>query len=178
MRKPLFILLVLLFAMPVHAWFGDGKLSVGDEIPEVSLTDLQGKTLKLPHDLKGKVLLIHFFGMECHFCNKEILLQLEPLYQKYKGRGFVPIAIHVGSVDKHDARWKKLTTLTYPLLVDERGLVAKKFGMIAMPTTFVIDGESVLQNKLTGEGKIEEYEALFTPFLPQGENYENKSSQP
>jgi peroxiredoxin len=173
MKKALIILL-LLFAMPVHAWFGDEKLAIGDEIPEVSLTDLQGKKLNLPDDLKGKVLLVHFFAMDCHFCDKEILLLLEPLYQKYKAKGFVPVAVNVGEVDKKDVRWKKMAALTYPLLVDERGLVAQKFGVIGMPTTFVFDSKGILQKKLTGEAKIAEYEKLFTTVLQPGEYDENK----
>lgn len=174
MKKTLLILLVMLMAMPVHAWFGDGKLAIGDEIPEVTLSDMQGKPLNLPNNFKGKVLLIHFWAMDCHFCDKEILLLLEPLYQKYKAQGFLPIAINVGPVNKADERWRKMASLTYPSLVDERGLVGKKFGVIGMPTTFVIDGEGFLQKKITGEAKIEEYEKLFTTVLQQGKSYENK----
>jgi peroxiredoxin len=173
MKKVLLILLVMLIAMPVYAWFGDGKLVVGDEIPEISLPDLQGKKLNLPDDLKGKVLLVHFFSMDCHFCDKEIMLQLEPLYQKYKVKGFVPIVVNVGEVDKKDVRWKKLTVLTYPLLVDEKGVIAQKLGVIGLPTTFVIDREGVLQKKLTGEAKIDEYEQLFTTVLQPRASYEN-----
>jgi hypothetical protein len=71
MKKVLLILLVMLMAMPVYAWFGSGKLAVGDEIPEVSLPDLQGKTLNLPKDLQGKVLLVHFFAWIAIFAIKK-----------------------------------------------------------------------------------------------------------
>lgn len=174
MKKLSLIFIAMLIASPAQAWFWQSN----DEIPKVSLPDLQGKLLNLPDDLKGKVLLVHFLGMECHFCDKNILPSLEILYQKYKARGFVPLVVNVGELNKASPHWQKFIAATYPVLQDERGLVAKKFGMIALPTTFVIDSNGIIQKKLTGAAKIEEYEALFTPFLPQGENYENKSSQP
>jgi cytochrome c biogenesis protein CcmG/thiol:disulfide interchange protein DsbE len=140
-------------------------LKIGDEIPHVTLTDIQGKTLTLPNDMKGKVVLLHFWNLDCHFCDKKNLLFLEPLYQKYKDQAFIPIAVNVGSADKNDERWKQFAELTYPMLVDERGLIAKQFSVIGLPTTFIIDGAGIVQKKLTGEAPIDEYEKLFTSIL-------------
>jgi cytochrome c biogenesis protein CcmG, thiol:disulfide interchange protein DsbE len=140
-------------------------LKIGDEIPHVTFTDLQGKTMTLPNDMKGKVVLLHFWNLDCHFCDKKNLLLLEPLYQKYKAQAFVPIAVNVGIVDKTDERWKQFTELSYPMLIDERGLIAKQFSVIGLPTTFVIDGAGIVQKKLTGEAPIDDYEKLFTSIL-------------
>jgi len=51
--------------------------------------------------------------------------------------------------------------------------VAKHFGVIGLPTTFVIDEQGIVRDKLTGEASIEEYEKLFTTILYKGEFYEN-----
>lgn len=140
-------------------------LQIGDAMPVVTLTDFQGKTLNLPKDMKDKVLLLHFWNLDCHFCDKKNLLLLEPLYQKYKDQAFIPISVNVGSVDKNDERWKEFAKLSYPMLIDERGLIAKQFSVIGLPTTFVIDGAGIVQKKLTGEAPIDEYEKLFTSIL-------------
>jgi peroxiredoxin len=174
MKKLSLIFIAMLIAMPAQAWFWQND----EKIPQVSLPDLQGKLLNLPDDVKGQVLLVHFLGMDCHFCDKNILPALELLYQKYKAQGFVPLVVNVGKLDKTNPHWQKFTAVTFPVLQDERGLVAKKFGMIALPTTFVIDSNGIIQKKLTGAAKIEEYEALITPFLQQGETYENKPTKP
>jgi cytochrome c biogenesis protein CcmG, thiol:disulfide interchange protein DsbE len=158
-------ILVLLVAMLIGACHQQTGLQIGDEIPKVTLTDLQGKTLTLPNDMKGKVVLLHFWNLDCHFCDKKNLLFLEPLYQKYKAQAFVPIAVNVGLVDKNDERWKEFSGLTYPMLVDERGLIAKQFNVIGLPTTLVIDGKGIVQKKLTGEAPIDDYEKLFTSIL-------------
>ena len=171
-----FLKLLLLSLLAAAALSGCNKrtgLQVGDAAPNVTLTDFQGKTVSLPEDIKGKVALVRFWGLDCCFCDKTILLSLEPLYQKYKGEGFVPVAINEGRIVKTDERLRKLDPLSYPLLVDEYGLAAKQFGVIGLPTTFIIDEEGIIQDKITGEAGIEEYEKRFTTILHKGVFYES-----
>ena len=168
--------LLLLGLLVVTALSGCNKragLQIGDTAPTVTLTDFQGKSVNLPQDLKGKVVFVHFWGLDCCFCDKKILLSLEPLYQKYKDKGFVPVAINESRFVKTDERLKQFDHLTYPMLVDEYGLVAKHFGVIGLPTTFVIDAEGIVQDKIAGEASIEEYEKFFTTILYKGVFYEN-----
>lgn len=167
------LLLALLIATALSACNKRAGLQIGDTAPEVALTDFQGKSVTLPKDIKGKVALLRFWSIDCGFCDKEILLSLEPLYQKYKDRGFVPVAINESRIDKTDQRLKKFEHLTYPMLVDEYGLVAKQFGVIGLPTTFVIDEQGIVRDKLTGEAGIEEFEKRFTTILNKGVFYEN-----
>ncbi|MGZ8136607.1 MAG: TlpA family protein disulfide reductase [Methylococcaceae bacterium] len=148
-------------------------LQIGDSIPTVKLTDFQGKSVTLPADIKGKVALLRFWSLECGFCDKDIILALEPLYQKYKNQGFVPVAINESRAAAGDERLKKFDRLTYPMLVDEYGRIAKQFGVIGLPTTFIIDEEGIVREKLTGEAGIEEFEKLFTTVLYKGGFYEN-----
>lgn len=142
-----------------------GGLQIDDPAPVVSLQDFHGKAVTLPQDLKGKVLLVRFWSLDCVYCNKEMLPALEALYQKYKDQGFVPVAIDVGKYDAKDERWKRFESVTYPMLNDERGLVARRFGVIGMPTSFVIDRDGVVRQKVTGEASLEEFERLFTTVL-------------
>lgn len=140
-------------------------LQIDDPLPAVTLPDWHGKPVNLPGDLQGKVLLIRFWSLECTFCDKEMLLELETLYQKYKARGFVPVAVNAGKADPNDPRLQRFANLTYPMLMDERGLVGRRFGVIGMPTSFVIDKEGVLKQKITGEAGLDEFEKLVTTVL-------------
>ncbi|MFZ2313924.1 MAG: TlpA disulfide reductase family protein [Methylobacter sp.] len=164
---------LLLVAITLGGCNKRAGLQIGDTIPDVTLTDFQGKSVTLPKDIKGKVALVRFWSIDCGFCDKEILLSLEPLYQKYKDRGFVPVAINESRVVKTDERVKQFDHLTYPMLVDEYGLVAKRFGVIGLPTTFVIDEQGIVRDKLTGEAGIEEFEKRFTTILYKGVFYES-----
>ena len=168
---------LLLFGLVLAAALGGcnkrGGLQIGDPIPDVTLTDFQGKSVTLPKDIKGKVALIRFWSLDCDFCDKEILLAFETFYQKYKDRGFIPVAINESRVIKTDERLKKFEHLTYPMLVDEYSIVAKQFGVIGLPTSFVIDESGIVQDKLTGEAGTDEYEKFFTTVLNKGVFYES-----
>ena len=167
------LLLGLLVAAALNGCNKRAGLQIGDTVPNVTLTDFQGKTVALPKDLKGKVALVRFWSIDCHFCDKEILLSLETLYQKYKDKGFVPVAINESRIDKTDERLKKFNHLTYPMLVDEFGLAAKHFGVVGLPTTFIIDGKGIVRDKITGDAGIDEYEKHLTTILYKGVFYEN-----
>lgn len=167
------LLLILLVTMLLAGCNKRAGLQIGNTVPDVTLTDIQGKSVTLTKDLKGKVALLRFWSIDCGFCDKKILLSLEPLYQKYKDRGFMPVAINENRLVKTDQRLTMFEHLTYPMLVDEYSLVAKKFGVIGLPTTFIIDEESVIRDKITGEAGIDEYEKRLTTILNKGVFYEN-----
>ncbi len=167
------LLLGLLAAVALNACNKQSGLQIGDPAPVVTLNDFNGQVVALPEAFKGKVILIRFWSLECGFCDKEMLLAFETFYQKYKDRGFIPVAVNEGRVDKTDERLKKFAHLTYPMLVDEYSLVAKRYGVIGLPTTFVIDEEGIIRDKITGEAGIDEYEKRFTTILYKGVFYEN-----
>ena len=163
----------LLIALVLSACNRHPGLQIGDPAPVVTLNDFNGKAVALPEAFKGKIILVRFWSLECGFCDKNMLLAFETFYQKYKDRGFIPVAINEGRVDKTDERLLKFTHLTYPMLVDEYSLVAKRFGVIGLPTTFVIDEEGIVRDKITGEAGIDEYEKRLTTILYKGVFYEN-----
>jgi len=166
-------LIGLVVAIALSACNKHSGLQIGDPAPVVTLADFNGKPVTLPEAFKGKVILVRFWSLDCGFCDKEKLFTLESFYQKYKDRGFIPVAINEGRVDKTDERLKKFAHLTYPMLVDEYSLVAKHFGVIGLPTTFIIDEEGIVRDKITGEAGIDEYEKSLTTILYKGVFYEN-----
>ncbi|MDD1622047.1 MAG: TlpA family protein disulfide reductase [Methylococcaceae bacterium] len=157
--------LLLLILVISSACNKRGGLQIGDAVPSVTLKDFHGKSVSLPQDLKGRVILLRFWSLDCEFCDKETVMGLESLYQKYRQKGFMPVAVNVSSIDPNDESLKDFEQLTFPMLVDQRGIVAKKFGVIGLPTSFVIDSEGVLREKLTGEAGLDELERLFTTIL-------------
>ena len=86
------LLLGLLAVMVLSACNKHSGLQIGDPAPVVTLTDFNGKAVTLPEAFKGKVILVRFWSLDCGFCDKEMLLAFETFYQKYKDRGFIPVA--------------------------------------------------------------------------------------
>ena len=167
------LLLGLVVVSGLSACNKQSGLQIGDPAPIVTLTDINGKPVMLPETFKGKVMLVRFWSLDCGFCDKQMLLALQTFYEKYKDRGFIPVAINESRIVKTDERLKKFAHLTYPMLVDEYSLVAKRFGVIGLPTTFVIDEEGIVRDKITGEAGIDEFEKRLTTILYKGVFYEN-----
>jgi peroxiredoxin len=101
-----------------------------------TLTDLQGQTWTL-RDLAGKVVLVNFWATWCPPCQKE-LPDLESLYERFKGQGFVILAIS----DEDEAKVKPFIAkkkLTYPVLLDRGRKVNDLFQVGGIPRSFVYD---------------------------------------
>jgi peroxiredoxin len=106
-----------------------------------TLTDLQGQTWTL-RDLKGKVVLVNFWATWCPPCQKE-LPDLESLYERFKGQGFVILGIS----DEDGAKVKPFIAkkkLTYPILLDPGRKVNELFQVGGIPRSFVYDRDGKL----------------------------------
>ena len=106
------------------------------EHADFTLTDLQGKAWTL-QNLKGKVVLVNFWATWCPPCRKE-MPDLDALYQKFKDRGLIVLAISdedaakVGSyIQEHN--------VSYPVLLDPGRKVNEAFQVEGIPKSFVYD---------------------------------------
>jgi peroxiredoxin len=139
----------------VHASLDDpqfaaatAKLEADDERRETldfTLTDLHGQRWTLS-ELRGKVVLVNFWATWCPPCRKE-MPDLEALYQRFEGRGFVILAIsdeEMSKVEPFIAERK----VTYPILLDPGRRVNTLFDVEGIPKSFVYDrrGKLVAQS--------------------------------
>jgi peroxiredoxin len=98
------------------------------------LTDLRGKQWTLK-DLRGKVVLVNFWATWCPPCRKE-MPDLETLYNRFKGRGLVILAIS----DEEASKVGPFITernITYPVLLDPGRKVNTLFQIDGIPKSFV-----------------------------------------
>ncbi len=72
------------------------------------------------------------------------------LYKNYREKGFEVIGV---SVDKGEAevvrRFSKSMDIPYPILIASEA-VTRNYGVTALPTTFLIDKEGKIQEKVIG----------------------------
>jgi cytochrome c biogenesis protein CcmG/thiol:disulfide interchange protein DsbE len=102
--------------------------------------------------LKGKVILLNFWGPDCPPCIHE-LPDLEKLYQKYHDNGFEVIGIAVaGSSPSKTLARAAMAGLTYPLAIDQDGRLAQAAGGITVtPTQVLIGRNGKVLDKIEGE---------------------------
>jgi len=110
---------------------------------EFSVPTPEGATFRLA-DYRGKVVFLNFWATWCPPC-KEEMPAMERLYQRYKDRGFVVLAV---SVDAEGAPivnpFVKEYKLTFPIGLDPKMAVAEHYGVRGLPTSFLVDKRGTL----------------------------------
>ena len=110
---------------------------------ELSVPSLNGKTLRLA-DYRGKVVFLNFWATWCPPC-KEEMPAMERLYQRYRDKGLVVLAV---SVDSEGglivAPFVKEYKLTFPIGLDPKMAVADRYGVRGLPTSFLVNKTGTL----------------------------------
>ena len=106
-----------------------------------TLADLQGKSWTL-EGLRGKVVLVNFWATWCPPCRKE-MPDLETLYERFKDKGFVILAISDEEQGKVQPFIKE-RSITYPVLLDPGRTVNDVFEVEGIPKSFVYDRDGKL----------------------------------
>ena len=123
--------------------------------PAFAVTLIDGQRLTLD-DLKGKVVLIDFWATWCGPC-REALPHIRDLTRKFQGEPFVVLSV---SLDDDEQKWKDFITKNEMTWHQCRaggfkGPLAQLFGVNAIPNTFTIDADGVLQDQHIGDASIE-----------------------
>jgi len=149
-------------APPVLALDG---IQPGMEAPELTLENLSGESQALS-DLDGKRLTVLVFWSTWSSNSGKLLARMEGLHRKYVDQGLSVVAVNVENQEINEADLAGIKGmveqqgLTFPVLLD-RGLKAfHDFGVIAVPTTVVLDCSRIVKEKLPGM-PLMAFEELF-----------------
>ena len=119
------------------------------------VTTIDGQHLTLD-DLKGKVVLLDFWATWCEPC-REALPHVRDIARKFQEQ---PLVIMSVSLDEDEGKWKDFIAKNGMTWINYRdggftGPIAKMFGVEAIPHTFTIDADGVLQDEHIGDATIE-----------------------
>ncbi|MCL6429852.1 MAG: TlpA family protein disulfide reductase [Anaerolineae bacterium] len=120
----------------------------GEVAPDFSLPALEGGEKSL-RDYRGRVVLLNFWATWCGPCRAE-MPDMQAVYEELSGRGFVVVAVNGGEGRDRVQSFVEEFGLTFPVLVDEERGVLRQYGVRGFPTTFVIDGDGVIQQVIVG----------------------------
>jgi peroxiredoxin len=158
MKKALVILSLMFAALSAGAQTDKDTanlLKVGDDMPEFTLTTLDGKKVT-SDDLYGKVVLINFFATWCPPCNQELPLVEKEIWAKYKdNKDF--ILLIVDREEKPDVVRKHIEKKgwTMPFYLDEKKEVYSIFANRFIPRNYLFDKQSRLVLQSMGFRKNE-----------------------
>lgn len=88
--------------------------------------------------LKGKVVLIDFWGVWCGPCRRAIP-HLKELYETHKDDGLVVIGVHTTRVSEKMADYVTEEEIPYPVAADVEGATVTKFKVDSYPDYYLID---------------------------------------
>ena len=134
-------------------WMQSSKyepLTVGKIAPDFELPDLVEKDIRLS-DFRGKVVFLNFWATWCKPCREE-MPSMEVLYKNFEQDGLVVLAISIDRVTtkKDIPPFVKSLNLTFPILIDSWGQTDKRYKLMGVPETYIIDQQGVLREKVIG----------------------------
>ena len=118
--------------------------------PDFSITTHQGEYLTL-EDLKGKVVLVDFWATWCKPC-VEATPGLARIQKKFKDQPFTVVGI---SADREKEAWRAFiekNKLDWPHHLDDRRVLANRFGVTGYPTYVLVDHEGIVRYTKVGWG--------------------------
>lgn len=151
-------------AEQIAAIIAEMPVKTGDEAPDFTLKNLEGADFSLS-DLKGKWVVLDFWGSWCRFCVADFPAMKEA-YGKYHDRGLEVVSIDCGEPEEN---WKaaveryKIPWINVYNPGKSKEGVSELYGVKAFPTKIVIDPEGKVALVFLGEGP-EFYEFLQQTF--------------
>lgn len=118
------------------------KLEEKPKAPDFTLKDLNGKEVKLT-DHRGKIVFINFWATWCPPCRIE-MPSMEKLYTEFKDKDFVILAIDLQESAGRVKAFKEDFKLNFLILLDSTGEVGLNYGVMSIPTTYLVDRDGHL----------------------------------
>lgn len=117
--------------------------------PEFNAPSLSGGRTISSSDLGGRVAVVNFWASWCGPCRREAP-DLEATWRTYEDQNVQFLGVNFKD-DPYAARaFEDEFGLSYPSAVDPSGPLAHKFGVLALPSTFVISADGWIEYHFTG----------------------------
>ena len=125
------------------------------------MTTINGESIT-SKDLLGKVVLINFWATDCSGCIAE-MPDLINTFNKYKGQNFELIAVSMFyDPPSRVLSFSKNNNLPFPVVLDIDKKIASNFKNVTLtPTSFLINHEGKIINRIIGEINFTEFDALL-----------------
>ncbi|MBE9536234.1 MAG: redoxin domain-containing protein [Proteobacteria bacterium] len=144
-------------------------LKKGKEAKPFTLKDLEGKDVSLS-DYKGKIIFLNFWATWCPPCRKE-MPSMEALQKIIGIENFVILAVAT------DRKGEKLVRpfveekkISLKVLIDDKSDVSDLYGVVALPTTYIIGRDAVIIEMVRGGAEWDDADTVeyFKSLIDKG----------
>jgi thiol-disulfide isomerase/thioredoxin len=125
---------------------------------DFTLTSLDGETVSLS-DYAGRIVFLNFWATWCIPCREEL-----PAFQQFQAQqppdGAAILAVNVQETSEQIRPFlDQYGGSDLTILLDSEGAASGSYGIFNMPTTFVIDGNGIINYIRYGEVTVEDLNA-------------------
>lgn len=152
----------LLFTNPVLA------TEIGKPAPALIATDATGHAVDLA-SYRGKVVYLDFWASWCGPCRKSFPW-MNSLAQRHAKAGLVVIGVNVDAQREAANEFLQSNPAKFNVVYDAKGESPQAYGVIGMPTSYIIDRDGVLRLAHAGfnDKSAAELEAAVSAALKAG----------
>lgn len=153
----------------VSRFFGTTKApettAKGDPLPDVQFQTLAGQPFRL-QELRGQVVLLNFWATWCVPCREEIP-ELNALQQEFQAKGLRVVGASTeDSAEGVNTYQQDVGKFEYQVLIGGDDAKAK-FPNAQLPTTYLIDRQGFIRQKIIGARDKAGWEAAVKPLLEE-----------
>jgi cytochrome c-type biogenesis protein len=141
-----------------------GTVAQAQPAPDVQFTKLDGSPLRLS-DLRGRVVLLNFWATWCIPCRSEIPT-LSAMQKDFEARGLSIVGVSYDDTADLVQQFQKELPQSYQVVLGGRE-VGSQLPASPLPTTYIIDREGRIREKLIGERSRQAFESSIRPLLEE-----------
>jgi cytochrome c biogenesis protein CcmG, thiol:disulfide interchange protein DsbE len=136
-----------------------GNIEKGKPAPEIAGLTLDGEPLRL-EDLRGRPVIVNFWGPSCVPCRAEFPLLKEKL-EEHAGDGLVVVGVRMGDTPDFARAFIAEQGATWDTVDDPDGAIKSDYRVIARPQSYFIDRDGILRSIQIGEVRDEDFERQY-----------------
>lgn len=140
--------------------------------PDVQFTKLDGSPFRLK-DLRGRVVLLNFWATWCVPCRSEIP-SLSAMQKDLEPQGLSIIGVSYDDTADLIQQFQKDIPQSYQIVLGGRE-VGSELPASPLPTTYIIDRQGRIRDKLIGERSRAAFESVIKPLLDEAQTTARKS---
>jgi thiol-disulfide isomerase/thioredoxin len=168
-RRPLVVALLIAIVVVGGTWWylrpsTDGRVQVGEPAPVISGVTLDGSPFELA-SLRGKPVLINFWGPTCVPCREEMPL-LAAKSTTHAESGFTIVGVLTDDPPEPARDFEQAYGATWSTVEDPDRAIKTAYRVVARPTSFFVDAAGIVRSVQQGYLTDADFERQFALIAP------------